>query len=108
MSKDNFVDVPIADDPDRSHELLAIRVNERGYRLSAIRLNFHENLLEFVQVDFPDGTSAYFIYDTEVEEGFRAGPFGGGYSWAVPKYVVKAAGELILETFQQTQEEVPA
>lgn len=104
MSKDTFTDPGVPDDPDRSHELLAVRENERGYRLQAIRLPFHESLLEFVQVDLPDGTSAYFISDPDVAEGFRAGPFGGGYSWAVPKYVVRAAGELIRETFQRETE----
>lgn len=76
--------------------------NERGYTLTAYAIRFHDNLLEFVQVDMPDGTTAYFTHD---EDGMRAGPFGGGYSWAVPKYVLRATEDLLKRAFPA---EVPA
>lgn len=106
MSKDTFNSTEIPDDPGRSYEVLARQANERGYVLTAIRMPYYEVVLTFIQVDFPDGTSAYF---TPTGEGdVVAGPFGGGYSWACPKYVVEAVIRLANETFQVTEEEVPA
>ena len=71
--------------------------NPRGWALTAITMPYYEEVLRFVQVDHPDGTSSYFRGDGQGD--IEAGPFGGGYSWAVPKYVVKAAQELYFEAF---------
>lgn len=98
MSKDTFTDVEEPEvDLTEAIQVLRQQTNERGYVLTAFRMPYYEQTLEFVQVDFPDGTSAYF----RLEDGEAvAGPFGGGYSWACPKYVVKAAGDLLREVFQ--------
>lgn len=103
MSKSTFKRSEHADD-NLGYTVHARLENERGYVLSAISMRQYETLLEFVQVDFPDGTSAYFsLFEGEAV----AGPFGGGYSWACPKYVHKAAEDLLLETFSREEEEVP-
>ncbi len=59
--------------------------------------------LEFIQINHPGGTSSYFRKGAGQE--IEAGPFGGGYSWTVPKYVVKAAHDLFFETFKEEEAE---
>lgn len=108
MSKDTFEDIEDHGDPERRYEVLGFQGNERGYFLSAIRMPYYEQTLEFVQVDFPDGTSAYFRLKANGENEIEAGPFGGGYSWAAPKYVVKAAGDLLRDVFNTEEETVDA
>lgn len=79
----------------------ASRENGRGYHLEALTIPYGPDAtqLSFIQVDMPDGTSAYFRPDG------TAGPFGGGYSWAVPKYVLKEVAALILEVWPPAEEE---
>lgn len=98
MSKDIFKTVE-HEDCGLSYTTLARQENERGYVLKAMRMPYYGDTLEFVQVDFPDGTSAYFTADDN-EDGYRAGPFGGGYAWNVPKYVLKAMQTFLTETFE--------
>ena len=96
-----FEDVEDASPAAAEHVLRPIRRNEVGYELTPYRIDFHGQTQEFVQVDHPDGTSSYFTLDGD---DMRAGPFGGGYAWAVPKYVAAEALRLLREVFQ----EVPA
>lgn len=102
--------IALAEESTYGYHLLAKQTNEIGWEICAYRVpNYHSSTLEFVQINFPDGTSAYFRKGPKPRE-LEAGPFGGGYSWAVPKYVVKAAHELFFATFTEepAAEEVPA
>jgi hypothetical protein len=83
--------------PDQGWHAELHAENGRGWSLTAIRAPYYGDELQFVQVDHPDGTSSYFRSDDAGD--VCAGPFGGGYSWAVPKYVVTAARELLYEAF---------
>lgn len=103
-----FKDVEDASPAAAEHVLGPIRRNEVGYALTPYRINFHGQIQEFVQVDHPDGTTSYFTYDGDDPRGFRAGPFGGGYSWAVPKYVLAEVETLIDSYFAPSDEEVQA
>jgi hypothetical protein len=99
----------LAEESTHGYALLAKQTNEIGWELCAYRVpNYHGTTLEFVQINNPDGTSAYFRKGAGRE--LEAGPFGGGYSWSVPKYVVKAAHDLFFETFTEAPaaEEMPA
>lgn len=93
MSKPFYPVITTGESPG---ELAAIS-NAAGWMLRAFRIDFHTENMEFIQFEHPDGTSSYMRLD---EDGtFRAGPFGGGYSWALPKYVIEAGRKLALETF---------
>ena len=104
MTTKTFNNVWTPEEDTHGYSLLAKQTNEIGWEVCAYRMPFHGETLEFIQVNHPDGTSSYFRKGTGQE--IEAGPFGGGYSWAVPKYVVKACHDLFFETFQT--EEVPA
>ena len=105
VKPEEFILSPLKEDLEHSYEVLARQINGRGYVMTAIRMPYSDSILEFIQVDFPDGTSAYFTGDDN-EDGFRAGPFGGGYSWNVPKYVLKAMYTFLRESFQDKEEAV--
>ena len=76
--------------------------NQRGWTLTTYRIPYYGQQLEFVKVDHPDGTSSYFRPDPDVQPaGFCAGPFGGGLSWSVPKYVLVEVQRVLAETFKE-------
>jgi hypothetical protein len=79
--------------------------NSRGWSITAVRMPYYDDELRFCQVDHPDGTASYFTLDMDVEGNLRAGPFGGGYSWAVPKYVLPAVRELLVDAFGNDADE---
>ncbi len=75
----------------------------KAYTLRAFSIPYYEETLEFIQVCHPDGLDSYFR--GTAEGVLEPGPFGGGYSWIVPKYIVKAATRFFNETFPPTTEE---
>ena len=93
--------------PDQGWRAELHEENDRGWALTAIRMPYYGETLEFVQVDHPDGESSYMRLDADTDE-FVAGPFGGGYSWTLPKYVVENAQRLAREAFARAPEGVPA
>lgn len=108
MSKTKQSTARFTDDPPEGQVgEVRRRSSGTGYALVAYDIDFHGERMRFVQVNLPDGTAAYFTRDVDepTGAGFRAGPFGGGFSWAVPKYVVKAAGQLLEECFAETETE---
>lgn len=110
-SKDAFIRLgrPDAATEDRlGYDVLDVAVNGRGWELQVIRMPYYDSIFEFVQVGHPNGTTSYFTYDGDDPRGFRAGPFGGGYSWTVPKYVLAEVEALIDGYFAPSDEGVEA
>lgn len=104
MTANAFTDAEVPD--THGYTALGHQQNPKGWELTTFRAPYYDLILEFVQIDHPTGESSYFRLDVDGE--FVAGPFGGGYSWAVPKYVVAAGERLARETFAPVSEEVPA
>ena len=82
-------------DCEVSEGALTTVANHKGWVLVAYRIDFHGQQLEFIQFN-SNGQASYMKLDGDE---FVAGPFGGGYSWALPKYVVAAGEKLARETF---------
>lgn len=86
--------------------------NGTGWNVVACRVDFHGELLEFMEfVNRDSGQTSYMRLDPPDTDGhriFRAGPFGGGYSWTLPKYLVEAAERLAREFFAEQPEGAPA